>query len=221
MRRILRSASALLMCALGAASLASAAPKPPRPSSSTASPPVGTVSVCNASGARPISVALTFTSAAPASAGGTQTATVGVGECSTQIFYPQGTPVIVTENVPAGYAVTAISIGGGGSTISSSSLAAGSATVTVGSGQSLLTFTTSGPAPTPAPRACKVPNVLGLGVKTAKSRLVKAACTLGRVTRAYSRAYPTGRVMAEKPRRGTVLAHAAPVNLVLSRGPRP
>ena len=66
-----------------------------------------------------------------------------------------------------------------------------------------------------------MPNVLGLGLLGAKAALKKSACTLGRVTRAYSSAIPSGRVVAEKPRRGTVLGHTAPVDLVLSRGPGP
>lgn len=176
--------------------------------------------MCNASGARPITVALGYTAAAPASAGGTLSFTVAVGACSGQVFYPQGTAVTVTENVPSGYAVTGIGIAGGGSTIASLDLAAGSATVTIGSGQSALTFTTSAPAPFTPPRSCKVPNLVGLGLLGAKAALKRGACTLGRVTRAYSGAIPVGRVVAAKPRRGTVLAHAAPVDVVLSRGPR-
>jgi hypothetical protein len=184
-------------------------------------PPTGTLSVCNASGARPVTGSFTYTLAAPASAGGTQTLNVAVGACSAQIFYPQGTPVTVTENVPAGYAVTSIAIGGGASTISSSTPAAGAAVVTIGSGQSLLTFTTSAPATTGSGRDCKVPNVVGLGLTAAKAALVKAGCTRGLLHKAYSRTFRAGRVISESPRRGTVLAHGAPVDLVLSRGPRP
>jgi len=204
----------LLACAFGATG-AGAAPPP------KASPPTGTLSVCNVSGARPITTVLTYTSAAPASAGGTQTFQVAVGACSGQVFYPQGTSVIVTETVPAGSSVTAITIGGGASTIGSVNLASGSATVTIGSGQSVLSFTTSGPAASPAPRACKVPNVRGLGLRAARTALVKASCTLGRVTHAYSRTFPLGRVTTTRPGRGLVLAHNAPVDVVLSRGPRP
>jgi hypothetical protein len=164
----------------------------------------------------------TYTLAAPASAGGTQTITVAVGSCSGQIFYPQGVVVEVTQNVPTGYSVTAISISGGGSTISSSNAAAGSAAVTIGSSQSMLSFTTSAPPPPPPPDPdCKVPNVLGLGLLTAKSRVRGAGCTVGHVGRAYSRTFRLGRIMGESPKRGLVLAHAAPVDLVVSRGPRP
>jgi beta-lactam-binding protein with PASTA domain len=89
--------------------------------------------------------------------------------------------------------------------------------VAVGTSQALLTFTTNGPAP----HNCKVPNVLGLGLAAAKTSLLKANCALGHVRRAYSRTFRIGHVLAEAPRRGTVLAPHAPVDLTLSRGPRP
>jgi hypothetical protein len=164
----------------------------------------------------------TYTLAAPASAGGAQTANVAVGSCSAQIFYPQGTSVTVTENVPTGFAVTTIAIGGGASTISSNTPAAGAAVVTIGLGQSALTFTTSAPAAiVSAPRDCKVPNVIGLGLTAAKAAIVKSSCKVGLVHRAYSRTFRAGHVISESPRRTTVLAHAAPVDVVVSRGPRP
>jgi hypothetical protein len=216
-RRLLTT-TVLAACALTATASAWSAPGPkpgPQP------PPSGTLAICNVSGVRPITIALGYTAAAPASAGGTQTYTVGVGACTTQVFFTQGVSLTVTENVPSGYSVTAISIAGGASAITSSNLAAGSATVTIGSGQSILTFTTNGPALFTPPRACKVPNVLGLGLTAARTALKKGACTLGRVTKTYSRAFPVGRVSSAKPKRGTILAHAAPVDLVLSRGPRP
>jgi hypothetical protein len=190
---------------------------PPKPFE----PPTGTLEVCNASGARPVTGTFTYTLAAPASAGGSQIFNIAVGTCSAPVFYPQGTPVTVTENVPSGYSVTTITIGGGGSTISSSTPAAGTAVVTIGSGQSLLTLATSAPATTATARDCKVPNVLGLGLTAAKAALVKAGCTKGLLHRAYSRTFRVGHVVSESPRRGTMLAHGAPIDLTLSRGPRP
>jgi len=197
---------------------------PPKPGPSPSPPPIvnGTISVCNTSGARPISGSLSYTLAAVAAAGGTQTITVPVGTCATQIFYPQGTSVTVTENVPTGDAVTSVALSGGAATLTSSSPTAGSAIVVVGNAQALLTFVTSGPPLTPpVQRNCKVPNVLGLGLTAAKAGLVKAACTFGRLRRAYSSGFRVGHVMAEAPRRGLVLAPHAPVDLVLSRGPKP
>jgi PASTA domain len=201
-------ASALSLCI---AATALAAPHPPQP----APVPIGTLSVCNTSGARPITNALVFSLVAPASAGGTQSITVPVAACSPQIFYPQGTSVVVTETIPAGYAVTSIAIGGGGSTITSNTPAAASATVTIGAGQSLITFVTSGP-----PRPCKVLAVTGLTLLSARSAIVKNGCSVGRVRRVYSRTTKAGRVISQYPRRGTTLSHGAPVDVVVSRGPR-
>lgn len=206
--------SAALACASVSATAAPHPPTPPPPPA-PAPVPVGTLSVCNTSGARPITNALVFSLVAPASAGGTQSLTVPVGSCSTQIFYPQGTSVAVSETIPAGYSVTSIAIGGGGSSITTNTPAAGSATVTIGSGQSLITFVTSGP-----PLPCKVPAVAGLTLTAAKSAIVKNGCSVGRVRRVYSRTRKAGRVISQYPRRGTTLSHGAPVDVVVSRGPR-
>ena len=204
--------SVVAILSLSVAVTAFAAPHPqPQP----APQPVGTLSVCSTSGARPITNALVFSLVAPASAGGTQSITVPVGSCSTQIFYPQGTSVVVTETIPAGYAVTSIAVAGGGSTITANTPAAGSATVTIGAGQSLITFVTSGP---PAP--CNVPAVTGLTLLSAKTAMIKHGCSVGRIRRVYSRTVKIGRVVSQYPRRGTTLSHGAPIDVVVSRGPR-
>jgi hypothetical protein len=209
---------AAVFAAAPAARTAPPKPGPPPPTPITN----GTISVCNTSGARPIAGALSYTLAAVAAAGGTQTISVPVGACATQIFYPQGTSVTITENVPTGDAVTSIALSGGAATLTSSSPTAGSAVVVVGNAQALLTFVTSGPPLTPpAQHNCKVPNLLGLGLTAAKAGLIKAHCTLGRLHRAYSSGFRAGHVMGEAPRRGLVLAPHAPVDLVLSRGPKP
>jgi hypothetical protein len=210
-----RTTSVVFALSALAASVASAAPKPP------AQPPVaeGTLSVCAASGTRTVTGTFTYTFAAPASAGGTQTVTVAVGACSTPTFYPVGTQVAVLEAVPSGDAVTAITLAGA-STLAATP-AAGSATVTVGSGASSVTFATSGPLVAAQPANCQVPNVLGLGLLSAKAVLRRHACTTGVLRRKYSYAFTAGHVITELPRRGTVLAHNAPVNLVVSLGPQP
>jgi hypothetical protein len=215
----MRNVLLILLCAAlpPATAFGAGAAPPPKPAANV---PTGTLAICSASGARPITGSLSFTLATTASAGGTQTVSVGVGTCSGQIFYPQGASVIVTEAVPAGDSVTQIAIGGGASTLTANTPASGTATVTIGSGQSLLTFKTSGPA-TVTPRPCKVPFVVGLGLLTAKAAIVKAACTVGVVHRAYSRTFRSGRVISLSPHRGTVLAHGAPVDVLVSRGPRP
>jgi PASTA domain len=197
------------------------APHPPPPPAAPATVS-GTLSVCSTSGARPVTGSLVYTMAAPASAGGVYTFSVAVGTCSPPVFFPQGTAVIVTENVPAGDAVTSIALAGGASTLSVDSPASGSGTVLIASGASTITFTTSGPVTTSSvPRDCKVPYVVGLGLTAAKAAIVKASCTVGVVRRAYSASIRTGRVLRESPKRGTVLAHGAPVDLLVSRGPRP
>jgi hypothetical protein len=181
----------------------------------------GTLILCNASGSPPISGSLTFTVSAPASAGGTQILTVAVGECAPQIFYPVGAPVVVTVNIPGGYTVTAITIGGGAATIISSNAAGGTATVLTGTGQSTLTFTTrSGPAPPPPPAPCRVPVVAGTTVTVAERAIRKAGCAVGHVRKVYSNVFVSGRVTGSSPKHGAVLRHGAPVDVLVSRGKR-
>ena len=216
----------LLLAALAFAALPAAAyghgfaSHPPAPSISVA-PQTGTVSVCNTSGARPVTGSFTYTLSAPASAGGSQVFNVAVGSCSPPVFYPLGVVLIVTENVPAGSAVTSIAVAGGGSTLASVSPASGSATVTVGSGSSVITYITSGPATVKLPPACKVPIVVGLTLSGAKALLIRSHCTVGVVRKAYSAVFNAGRIAGSKPKRGTVIAHNAPVDLTVSRGPKP
>jgi hypothetical protein len=187
-----------------------------------AAPPSGTLTFCNASAPRPVTGTFIYTVSGPASQGGTQTFSIPVGGCTGRVFWNQGVTLTVTENVPAGASVTAVTVSGGASTITSTNLAAGTATVLVGSGQSVVTFTTQGPPGTPIPpRPCKVPNVLGHSLAAAKAAIKRASCTVGLVTRAYSGTYPAGGVVATRPARGTVLAHNARVGIVLSRGPKP
>src|SRR5439155_12646847 len=126
-----------------------------------------------------------------------------------------GSTVTVPEAVPAGDTVASITLAGGESTLSSSSAASGSATVVIGLGQAV-TFQTTGPLP-----RCAVPNVVGLTLLTAGASLRKHSCRVGVVRRDYSSTVRAGRVISESPRRGSNLAHNAPVALVLSRGRRP
>lgn len=201
-----------------ALALLPAAPAP-KPSPPPAPVPYGTVSVCAAMGSRPLAGPLTFTLAAPASAGGTQTVTVAIGACTQKIFYPSGTSLNVMENVPAGAAVTLISLAGVGS-LTANAPASGSATMVLGSGDGILTFTTAGAAATPPVVDCKVPNVVGLSTTAAKALVRKRGCSVGLLHRKYSSAFRAGYVMGAAPHRGTVLAHGAPVDLVVSRGRR-
>jgi hypothetical protein len=185
----------------------------------------GELILCSASGLRTATGTFTFTLVTVASAGGTTTLNVPVGTCTGRLFYPIGVSVTVSENVPAGDAVTGIILaptpGGSGTTsvITSSTPAAGSATVTIGSGQATLTFTTNGPAG--AARLCKVPNVFGLSFTAAKTAVRKANCTLGTVRKVYSNIYYPGVVYSQSPPRGTVLASRGAVGLTVSLGHRP
>ncbi len=189
--------------------------------SAPVAPASGILTVCNASGARPVVGTFTYTYSTIASAGGTQTFNIAVGACAPRVFYTQGVSVTVTENVPAGYAVTAIALaptsGGPGTetVITANTPSAGSATLTVGSGQATLTFTTSS---TTGAIPCTVPNVFGLALTAAKNALSKAHCGLGKVRKVYSNIYYPGVVYSQSPPRGTVLASHAPVSLTVSLG---
>jgi len=185
----------------------------------------GELILCSASGVRSATGTFTFTLVTVASAGGTTTLNVPVGTCTGRLFYPVGVSVTVSENLPAGYAVTGIALNptpgsvGTTSVITSNTPAAGSTTVTIGSGQATLTFTTNGPAG--AARFCKVPNVFGFALTAAKTTIRKANCTVGIVRKVYSNIYYPSVVYSQSPQRGSVLAPRAKVNLTVSLGHRP
>lgn len=194
-----------------------AAAKPP--SNPSQPQQYGTIAVCAAQGARPVTTGpLTFTIAAPPSAGGSHLVTVALGACAAPIWYPTGTSLNILETVPSGDAVTGISLAGSG-TITLSTPTAGSATVSVGTAAGSVTFTTSGPASTSAIAQCKVPGLFGLTVAGAKARLKSHACTIGSVRRVYSKIIRAGYVMKQSPAKGQTLAHGAPVSVTVSRGP--
>jgi beta-lactam-binding protein with PASTA domain len=62
---------------------------------------------------------------------------------------------------------------------------------------------------------CVVPRVIGLKLRTAKRRIKKAHCTVGRVRRARSKR--VGRVVAQSPKPRTKLKRGAKVRLVVGR----
>ena len=80
----------------------------------------GELILCSVSGARVATGTFTFTLVTLASAGGTTTLNVPVGTCTGRLFYPVGVSLTVSENVPAGFAVTGIALsatpGGSGTT---------------------------------------------------------------------------------------------------------
>jgi hypothetical protein len=187
-----------------------------------AATPGGELILCSASGVRVATGTFTFTLVTVASAGGTTTLNVPVGTCTGRLFYPVGVSLTVSENVPAGFAVTGITLaptpGGSGTTsvITSNTPTAGSAVLTVGSGQATITFTTNGPAG--AARLCKVPNVFGLSLTAAKAAHRRANCTVGALRKVKSTIYYPGIVYSQSPPRGTVAAPRASVKLTVSLG---
>lgn len=81
-----------------------------------------------------------------------------------------------------------------------------------GSGQLML-----GAAPRLPLRGCVVPSVLGRRLSTARGRIERAGCRVGRVRRVRSRTR-VGRVAVQRPRAGATLAPHGAVNLTVSRG---
>jgi uncharacterized delta-60 repeat protein len=67
---------------------------------------------------------------------------------------------------------------------------------------------------------CVVPRLKATTLRTARGRLAKAHCTLGRVKPAYSRKVKKGRVISQTPRPGTQLPERSKVSVVVSRGRR-
>ena len=68
-------------------------------------------------------------------------------------------------------------------------------------------------------RRCVVPNVKKRKLVKARTTIVRAHCTVGKVTRAYARAR-AGIVIGQNPAPRARLAKGAKVRLVVSRGPR-
>jgi hypothetical protein len=67
-------------------------------------------------------------------------------------------------------------------------------------------------------RPCVVPNVVGKTLPAAKTAIKKASCSVGKVTTAASSTVSKGRVISQRPPRGTQLRQHAKVSLVVSRG---
>jgi hypothetical protein len=71
----------------------------------------------------------------------------------------------------------------------------------------------------PPGATCVVPRLVRATLAVARVAVRARGCTVGRVTRKYSRVRK-GRVIAQRPKAGTHLPAGASVSLVLSRGPR-
>jgi PKD repeat protein/glucose/arabinose dehydrogenase len=78
----------------------------------------------------------------------------------------------------------------------------------------------SPPRPPTVVARCVVPAVKGRSLKAAKRAIVAARCSVGRVTRAYSRTVKSGSVVSQSPKPRTKRARGSKVQLVISRGRR-
>ena len=78
----------------------------------------------------------------------------------------------------------------------------------------------SPPPPPPPVHHCVVPRVVGLRLAAARTRIRRAHCRVGKVTRKTSVRRKTGRVLAQSPRPGRRFAAGHKVALVVGRGPR-
>jgi uncharacterized repeat protein (TIGR02543 family) len=65
---------------------------------------------------------------------------------------------------------------------------------------------------------CVIPNVVGLSLRVARTRLANARCSLGTVTRAFSNSIQKGRVVSQRPHPHGVHARGTKVRVVVSRG---
>jgi Ca2+-binding RTX toxin-like protein len=65
---------------------------------------------------------------------------------------------------------------------------------------------------------CIVPMVEGKALRKAESKLEKAGCSIGKVTKRRSKAKDKGRVVAQKPKPGTEKPAGAKVKLVVGKG---
>jgi endoglucanase len=68
--------------------------------------------------------------------------------------------------------------------------------------------------------ACVVPNVVGMSVGKARSRIATSHCGVGSVTRKASTAGKKGKVLSQTPRAGKRLKNGARVNLAVGKGPK-
>jgi hypothetical protein len=67
---------------------------------------------------------------------------------------------------------------------------------------------------------CVVPRLIGLKLRTARAKIARAHCHVGKITRRFSSLRKKGKVLAQKPRAGRRLTVGARVNLVVGKGPR-
>ena len=67
---------------------------------------------------------------------------------------------------------------------------------------------------------CVVPNVVGMTVGKARSKIARSHCGVGTVSHKTSTARRKGKVLSQTPRPGKRLKHGAKVNLAVGKGPK-
>jgi hypothetical protein len=70
------------------------------------------------------------------------------------------------------------------------------------------------------PPHCVVPNVVGLTVGKAKSKIARAHCRVGKVTLSASTRAKKGKVLAQTPVAHRRLRNGAKINLTVGKGPK-
>jgi beta-lactam-binding protein with PASTA domain len=75
-------------------------------------------------------------------------------------------------------------------------------------------------ADTPPRKPCRVPRVVGLRLGAAKTLNRHRQCAVGAVRRVEAAERKLGRVVRQRPRPGTLLAHRARVDLAVGSSPR-
>jgi hypothetical protein len=68
-----------------------------------------------------------------------------------------------------------------------------------------------------APPSCRVPKLVGLALKTARTRIVRAHCKVGKVTRKPAARKKRGKVVGQSPKAGRKLRAGAKVSLAVGR----
>jgi serine/threonine-protein kinase len=75
----------------------------------------------------------------------------------------------------------------------------------------------SSTGPTAGKKKCKVPSLVGEKLRTAKSKLKAAGCTLGKVTRRKASANKVGKVLAQGSKPNATLRAGAAVKLTVGK----